>query len=118
SDRVCSETADPENVHDGEERLEHHLQDHRNGEQENGAIEIAGGEVLVRAAQGLSDGTPERRRRSGRGGRCGDRALLRLHEDLNISTRAQRQKRRRIRAAMKQFALRKRKKLERETDAT
>ena len=56
---VCAETADPENVDDGEKGFQHHLEDHGNGEEENRAIEIAGSEILLRAAQGFADGTPE-----------------------------------------------------------
>src|SRR5216684_4035652 len=64
-DGVRAETTDPENVDDSEKRFQHHFHNHGNGEQENRAIEIAGGEVLVRAAEGFTDGAPKggRRRR-------------------------------------------------------
>src|SRR5256885_15564727 len=60
-DGVGAEAAHPENVDYGEERFEHHFQNHRNGEENDGAIEIAGGVVLMRAAEGFADGLPERR---------------------------------------------------------
>jgi hypothetical protein len=50
---VCAEAADPEDVDDGEKGFEHHLKHHGNGEQEDGAVEVAGGVVLVGAAQGF-----------------------------------------------------------------
>src|SRR6266446_246998 len=62
-DGVRAQTADPENVNDGEEGLEHHLENHGNGEEENRAIEIAGREVLMRATQGFAYGAPELGRR-------------------------------------------------------
>ena len=66
-DGVRAETADPENVDDCEERLQHHFQNHGNGEEENRAIEIAGGEVLVRSAERFADGAPQLGRRRGDG---------------------------------------------------
>jgi len=74
-DGVCAEAAHPENVDDGEERFEHHFQHHRNGEENDGAIEIAGSVVLVRAAEGFGDGLPERRHG------CGDRLFRRRHRE-------------------------------------
>jgi len=62
-DGVRAEAADPENIDDGEERFQHHLQDHGNGEEENRAIEIAGGEVLMRPTDGFADGAPQLGRR-------------------------------------------------------
>src|SRR6184192_1905354 len=64
-DGVRAETADPKNVDDCEKRFQHHFQNHGNGEQENGAMEIAGGEVLMRATNSFANGTPERGWRSG-----------------------------------------------------
>src|SRR5258708_2717712 len=75
-DGVRAETTDPENVDDCEKRLQHHFHDHGNGEQENRAIEIAGGEVLVRAAGSFADGAPKRGRRRG------DCSLFQRHRDL------------------------------------
>ena len=37
-DGIGAETANPEDIDNGEERLEHHLEDHRNGEENDGAI--------------------------------------------------------------------------------
>src|SRR5882672_10985043 len=62
-DGVRAETADPENVDDGKERLQHHFQNHGNGEKQNRAIEIASSEVLMRAAQGFAYGAPQLGRR-------------------------------------------------------
>src|SRR6266853_943580 len=73
---VGAETADPENVDDREKRFQHHFHDHGNGQQENRAIEIAGGEVLVRTAQSFADGAPKRGRRRG------DSSLFQRHRDL------------------------------------
>ena len=58
-DGVGAETADPEDVDDGEQRFQHHFEDHRNGQQQDGAVEAARGEVLVRAAERFADGTPK-----------------------------------------------------------
>src|SRR5713101_350188 len=66
-DGVGAETADPENVDDSEEGFQNHFHNHGNGEEENRAIEIAGGEVLVRAAQGFAYGPPKRGWRRGGG---------------------------------------------------
>src|SRR5882757_8812893 len=63
-DGVCAKPADPENVDDGEKGFQHHFHNHRNGEEKNGAVEIAGGEVLMRAAEGFANGTPQRGRSS------------------------------------------------------
>jgi len=63
-DGVRAKTADPEDVDDGEKGFQHHFEDHGNGQQENGAIEIARSEILVRATKGFADGTPERGCRS------------------------------------------------------
>src|SRR5947207_2132396 len=52
-DGVRAQTAYPENVDDGEEGFPHHLENHENGKQENGAIEIASGKVLVRVTKGV-----------------------------------------------------------------
>src|SRR6266852_581176 len=76
-DGVGAETADPENVDDSEKGFQDHFHNHGNGEEENGAIEIAGGEVLVRAAEGFADGAPER-------GRRGGNSLFRGHIDLYV----------------------------------
>ena len=73
---VRSKTADPENVDDGEEGFQHHFEDHWNGQEENGAIEVASGEVLARAADGFTDRAPQPGSR-----RCGD-SLLHFHVDL------------------------------------
>ncbi len=62
-DGVRAETANPENVNDCEERLQHHFQNHGNGEEKNRAIEIAGREVLMRATQGFAYAAPELGRR-------------------------------------------------------
>jgi hypothetical protein len=78
---IGAETADPENIHDGEKRLQHHLQDHGNGEKKNGAIEAAGGEVLVGAAKRFADGAPQGRHGSGESG------LFLRHENLYILRR-------------------------------
>src|SRR6266851_34238 len=64
---VRAETTDPENVDDSEEGFQNHFHNHGNGEEENRAIEIAGGEVLVRAAQGFAYGPPKRGWRRGGG---------------------------------------------------
>src|SRR5258708_176250 len=64
-DGVGTETADPENVDDGEKGFQDHFHDHGNGEEKNRAIEIAGGEVLVRAAEGFANGAPKGGRRRG-----------------------------------------------------
>src|SRR5260370_895690 len=45
---------------------------------ETGAVEMAGGEVLVRASEGLADGAPKRGRRRGDGG------LFQWHIDLYV----------------------------------
>src|SRR5439155_10407405 len=74
-DGVRAETTDLENVDDSEKRFQHHFHDHGNGEQENRAIEIAGGEVLVRAAERFADGAPKR-------GRRGHSSLFQRHRDL------------------------------------
>src|SRR5260370_31070570 len=75
-DGVRTQTADPENVDDGEEGFQNHFHNHGNGKQENRTIEIAGGEVLVRAAEGFADGAPKR-------GRLGtDSSLFQRHKDL------------------------------------
>ena len=58
-DGVSAETADPENVDDSEQGLQDHLEDHGNGQEKDGAIEAAGGEVLVRAAERFADRTPK-----------------------------------------------------------
>ena len=58
-DGVGAETADPEHVHHREQRLQHHFQNHGNGEQQNRAIEVARGEVLVRAAKRFADRAPQ-----------------------------------------------------------
>ena len=60
-DGVCAEAADPEDVDDGEERFEHHLEHHGDREEQDGAVEVAGGVVLMRAANGLADGGPQAR---------------------------------------------------------
>ena len=73
-DSVGAEAGDEKDVDDGEEAFEDHLKDHGDGEQEDGAVEAAGGVVLVRAAKGLLDGLPERGRR--RGGEDGFHASL------------------------------------------
>ena len=52
---IGAETADPEDIDDREEGFEHHLQNHGDGEQKNGAVEIASGVVLVGAAEGFTD---------------------------------------------------------------
>ena len=54
-DSVGPEAAYPENVDDCEKRFEHHLQDHRNGQQKNGAIEVSSRVVLVRPAERLAN---------------------------------------------------------------
>ena len=59
-DCVCAEAADPEDIDYGEERFQHHFEDHGNGQQQNGAIQAAPGEVLVRAANGFADRLPDR----------------------------------------------------------
>ncbi len=46
-------------VDHGKQGFEHHLKHHGNGEQEDGAVEVAGGVVLVRAAQSFADIGPE-----------------------------------------------------------
>ena len=58
--RLGAQPSDEEDVSDGEHRLHHHLQHHRNGEDEDGAPERRLGQVAVRAAQGLPDLGPER----------------------------------------------------------
>src|SRR5204863_2422613 len=75
---VCAQAAYPENVDDGEEGFQHHFENHGNGQQENGAIEIASGEVLVRATKGFADGTPER------GWWSGDSGLFQRHRNLTF----------------------------------
>ena len=55
---IGPEAADPENVDDGEKRFEHHLQDHGNGQQKDGAVEVACGVVLVRAAERFTNRGP------------------------------------------------------------
>jgi len=66
-DGVASETGDPEDVHDGEQRFHEHLQDHGDGEEQDGAVERERGVVVLFAAEGLRDAAPERLRRRGRG---------------------------------------------------
>jgi hypothetical protein len=43
----------PENVHHPEQRLQHHLQHHGHGQQQNGAVQAAAGVILMRAANGF-----------------------------------------------------------------
>jgi hypothetical protein len=50
---------DPGHIDNGEQRLQHHLQHHRNREQQNGPVQASGGVVLMRTAQGFADGGPE-----------------------------------------------------------
>src|SRR5579885_3197710 len=57
-------------------------EDNGNRQQENRAIEAAGGEVLMRAANRFADGTPERPRRSHRRRSSGGK-LLSLHRNLH-----------------------------------
>ncbi len=77
-DRVGAKTANPENVDDREKGFQDHFHNHGNGEEENGAIQVASGEVLVRAAKGFPNGAPNRRRRRG------DSSLFRWHIDLYV----------------------------------
>ena len=60
--RIRAKVADPENVHHSEQRFKHHLQDHGNGEQEDGSIQTAGGIVLSTSPQSLPHRRPKRRR--------------------------------------------------------
>src|SRR6202012_3225833 len=48
-----------EDIHDGKEGLEDHLQHHRDGQQQDGAVKTALSEVLMPAAQGLAYRLPE-----------------------------------------------------------
>ena len=58
-DGIGAEPPDPEGIDHGKERFEHHLQHHGDGEQQDRAIQAAGGEVLMRTAQGFADRRPE-----------------------------------------------------------
>jgi hypothetical protein len=58
-DRIRAETADPEDVDDGEERFQDHLEDHGNGQEKDGAIKAARREILMRAAEGFADRAPK-----------------------------------------------------------
>jgi len=53
SHRVRAEPSHPEDVHHREQRFQNHLQHHGHGQQQDGAIQAAGGVVLVRAANGF-----------------------------------------------------------------
>jgi hypothetical protein len=66
--RLGAETTDEEDVGDGEHRLHHHLEHHRDGEHEDGAPERRLGQIAVRAPQCLSHLGPERTLGPGRGG--------------------------------------------------
>ena len=61
-DRVRTEAADPKDVDHCEQRFQHHLQHHGDGEQQDRPVQAARGVVLVAAPQGFSNGLPKRRR--------------------------------------------------------
>jgi hypothetical protein len=44
----------PEDVYNRKERLEHHLEHHWDGEQENRTVQVSRGEILMRAANSLA----------------------------------------------------------------
>ena len=58
--RVGSQPPHPRHVHDGKQRLEHHLQNHRHGQQENGPVQADAGEVLMRSTHRLEQRRPKR----------------------------------------------------------
>ena len=55
---IGSEASHPEHVHHGEQRLQHHLQHHGHGQQENGAVQASGGVILMRPANRLHQRSP------------------------------------------------------------
>ena len=59
SNRVCAQPSDPEDVDDGKQRFENHLQHHGHGQKQDGAVEAAGGVILVRAADRFHQGRPQ-----------------------------------------------------------
>ena len=58
-DGVGAQLGDPEDVGDGEDRLHHHLQDHRHGEQQDGPRQRDGRQIPPRAGQRLPHEGPE-----------------------------------------------------------
>ena len=55
---VGAKARDPEHVRDGEQALHHHLEDHGDGEQKNGAANGAGRVIVPRSAQRVADVAP------------------------------------------------------------
>ena len=58
-DRVGPQLGDPEDVGDGEDRLHHHLEHHRDGQEDDGARQRHGGQIAARPAERLAHERPE-----------------------------------------------------------
>ncbi len=94
-DRVGAEVGDEEDVHHGEQRLEQGLEDHRHGQQHQGALDRPLGVVLPGAPQRLAQQgprPPRARNPRGRavglmGGRCARHAPAQLEWSCTMNQR-------------------------------
>jgi hypothetical protein len=58
-DSIGAEPPNPKDIDYCKERFQHHLQHHRDRQQQDRSIQAARGVVLVRSAQGFAHGGPE-----------------------------------------------------------